>query len=33
MAELASEGMSQRDIAQETGLSLSKVNRILRKLK
>ena len=33
VAELASEGMSQRDIAQETGLSLSKVNRILRKLK
>ena len=33
VAELASEGMSQRDIAQETGLSLSKVNRILKKLK
>jgi hypothetical protein len=34
VVELASGGgLSQRDIAHETGLSLSKVNRVLKKFK
>ena len=31
--ELSKEGLSQRDIANETGISLSSVNRILKKSK
>lgn len=33
VVELSSEGLSQRDIASETGISLSSVNRLLKKSK
>ena len=33
VVELSKEGLSQRDIANETGISLSSVNRILKKSK
>ena len=33
VVELSGEGMSQRDIASETGISLSSVNRLLKKYK